>query len=212
MANSKTPNQVKPPALPLATREYSRQYQDQLNSVLRLFFTNLDSAINAILSPDSGGAAFYKPYGMFFSTVTQTALAVNTPQDIEFQDTLVNSGVELTGANNENINITYQGVYNFQVTLQIRSTNNSAKDITVSAKLNGTAVPNSAQKVTIVKTGFDQVAYSFNILCTADSIINIDFEVTDTAVLLESVAAGGPTRPAVPSAAVSVTFISNAAV
>jgi len=30
-----------PPSLPLAPEEYDRRYQDQLNSVLRLFFARL---------------------------------------------------------------------------------------------------------------------------------------------------------------------------
>lgn len=34
---------VKSPALPLAPTEYSRQYQDQLNSVLRLYFNQIDT-------------------------------------------------------------------------------------------------------------------------------------------------------------------------
>jgi hypothetical protein len=34
---------VKSPALPLAPTDYSRQYQDQLNSVLRLYFNQIDT-------------------------------------------------------------------------------------------------------------------------------------------------------------------------
>jgi hypothetical protein len=34
---------VKPPNLPLAPEEYQRYYQDQLNSILRLFFTQLSN-------------------------------------------------------------------------------------------------------------------------------------------------------------------------
>jgi hypothetical protein len=34
-------NQLAPPALPLATDQYSRQYQDQLNNVLRLYFNRI---------------------------------------------------------------------------------------------------------------------------------------------------------------------------
>ena len=32
-----------PPSLPLAPEEYDRRYQDQLNSVLRLFFARLNT-------------------------------------------------------------------------------------------------------------------------------------------------------------------------
>lgn len=34
---------TKAPALPLAPIEYSRQYQDQLNNILRLYFSQLDN-------------------------------------------------------------------------------------------------------------------------------------------------------------------------
>ena len=41
---------VTPPNLPLAPQEYERRYQDQLNSILRLFF-------NQISNPGNVGAA-----------------------------------------------------------------------------------------------------------------------------------------------------------
>ena len=60
-------NQVAAPNLPLATEMYSRQYQDQLNNVLRLYFNRLDSILDQLkvnvggidgsglrLGPDSG--------------------------------------------------------------------------------------------------------------------------------------------------------------
>jgi hypothetical protein len=37
---------VSPPNLPLAPEQYDRQYQDQLNNVLRLFFTRLNNPGN----------------------------------------------------------------------------------------------------------------------------------------------------------------------
>jgi hypothetical protein len=39
-------NQVSAPNLPLATEEYSRVYQDQLNNVLRLYFNRVDSILD----------------------------------------------------------------------------------------------------------------------------------------------------------------------
>jgi len=41
-------NQVAAPNLPLAPIEYSRQYQDQLNNVLRLYFNRLDSILDQL--------------------------------------------------------------------------------------------------------------------------------------------------------------------
>jgi hypothetical protein len=40
------------PNLPLATQDYSRQYQDQLNSVLRLYFNLIDSTFNQLQIAD----------------------------------------------------------------------------------------------------------------------------------------------------------------
>ena len=36
------------PNLPLAPQEYERQYQDQLNNVLRLYFNRIDSTFNQL--------------------------------------------------------------------------------------------------------------------------------------------------------------------
>jgi len=41
-------SQVVAPNLPLATEEYSRLYQDQLNNVLRLYFNRLDAILDQL--------------------------------------------------------------------------------------------------------------------------------------------------------------------
>ena len=41
-------NKVAAPALPLATEEYNRPYQDQLNNVLRLYFNRLDAIFSQL--------------------------------------------------------------------------------------------------------------------------------------------------------------------
>ena len=40
--------QVVAPNLPLATIEYNRQYQDQLNNVLRLYFNRVDAVLDQL--------------------------------------------------------------------------------------------------------------------------------------------------------------------
>jgi hypothetical protein len=44
-------NQVAPPALPLAREEYERPYQDQLNNILKLYFVQLNAAVNLLQAP-----------------------------------------------------------------------------------------------------------------------------------------------------------------
>jgi hypothetical protein len=41
-------NQVAAPNLPLATTQYSQQYQDQLNNVLRLYFNRIDAILDQL--------------------------------------------------------------------------------------------------------------------------------------------------------------------
>ena len=41
-------NQVAAPNLPLATDQYDRQYQDQLNNILRLYFNRLDAIFDQL--------------------------------------------------------------------------------------------------------------------------------------------------------------------
>ena len=53
MVTSEYPlNQIAAPNLPLATTEYSRQYQDQLNNVLRLYFNRLDAIFGQLQTND----------------------------------------------------------------------------------------------------------------------------------------------------------------
>lgn len=44
-------NQVAPPALPLARDQYDRPYQDQLNNILKLYFVQLNAAVNLLQIP-----------------------------------------------------------------------------------------------------------------------------------------------------------------
>jgi hypothetical protein len=44
-------NQVAPPALPLARDQYDRPYQDQLNNILKLYFVQLNDAVNLLQVP-----------------------------------------------------------------------------------------------------------------------------------------------------------------
>lgn len=41
-------NPIDPPALPFATDEYSRPYQDQLNNIGRIFYNRLIALVNTI--------------------------------------------------------------------------------------------------------------------------------------------------------------------
>ena len=58
-------SRIAAPNLPLATPEYSRQYIDQLNNVLRLYFNRLDNLL-AQLNTSTSGAGIQFPNGAFY--------------------------------------------------------------------------------------------------------------------------------------------------
>lgn len=85
-------------------------------------------------------------YGDWYSTVTQTVPAINTPIRV----TVNNQGI-VSGFTNDNGLITAQnsGSYNFQFSLQIISSNSSAAYYWIWYRKNGVDVSNSATKLSI---------------------------------------------------------------
>jgi len=61
-----------PPNLPLATADYARQYQDQLNNVLRLYFNQTSGSLNSLVTISNLSTNVYKVANLP-SAVTATA-------------------------------------------------------------------------------------------------------------------------------------------
>jgi hypothetical protein len=62
------------PALPLGTVNYSREYQDELNRVLRLYFQQLGGAFQAYLN-EGGGRFLSVPCGSWFSNQSDNVIS-----------------------------------------------------------------------------------------------------------------------------------------
>ena len=71
---------TKAPALPIVPAVYSRQYGDQLNNVLRLYFAQLDNFV-AQLNASSITDTFKVPYGAF-SCFSQTELTAGITNSV----------------------------------------------------------------------------------------------------------------------------------
>jgi len=84
----------KSPNLLVSTDEYSRQYQEQMNNALRIYFNQLDNTFQSLLATTPGGAFLRFPHGSFQDTTVQTAPA-NTAQVIRLNTTDLSSGVSL---------------------------------------------------------------------------------------------------------------------
>ena len=203
-------NQVAAPNLPLAPIEYNRQYGDQLNNVLRLYFNRLDAILAQLrTSDDIDPTNVNFPNGLFFNTADQTLAAINTGYPITFDQTYLNNFVALQSGSTSKIEVAVSGVYNFQLSAQLKSTNASAKDVQIWIKRGTTTIGYSGHRYTI--EGSDNhmnVVWIFDIDLAATEYIEMYWGADDTNVTMEAIAASAP-YPAVASAVMAVNFVAR---
>jgi hypothetical protein len=142
-------------------------------------------------------------YGAFDSTVDQTLSATNTPTAITYNTTLLSNGVTLTDGSR--LNVAQAGFYQVDVTLQLRSTSSSAKNVYGWLRRNGTNQMDTTRVYTIAANNQDRVvSLMYKISLQAGDYIEVMWAGDDTAVLLDAVTGLG-FAPNAPSVIVSVT-------
>ena len=203
-------NQVAAPNLPLAPVQYNAQYIDQLNNVLRLYFNRLDAILAQLRTSDDVDPANVNfPNGLFFSTVDQTLAAVDTGYPITFNQTYLNNEVALQSGSTSKIEVNVDGVYNFQFSGQLKSTNSSGKDVQIWIDRSGTKIGYSSHIYTLEGSGNNfNVTWNFNIDLAAGEYIEMYWGCDDTNAILETTAAVAP-YPAAPSVVMAVNFVAR---
>lgn len=197
---------VKAPNLPLATGQYERQYQDQLNNALRLYFNRIDALNTAVLGPQ-GGQYIDCPNGLFFNTADQTFGATNTAYPVVYNATYLSNAVRLRANSTSQIEVTVGGIYNFQYTGQVFSSSSSAKTAFLWIKRNGVAIGYSTRAETVTtNSGYTGINYCFDIDLDVGEYLELEIAVTDTNLRLDATAATSP-HPGIPSSVMSVNFI-----
>ena len=200
------------PNLPLGTQEYERRYQDQFTNVLRLYFNQLRNAMSELFSSD-GGKYISFPYGAFQDSTDQTAANTTTAYAVTFNTTDFSNGV--TMASGSRITVANAGIWNLQFSIQFTNTTNAAQDVDVWFRVNGTNVANSNSRFGFApRKGVGDpyhtiAALNYFVSLNATDYVEIMWRTTDTGVSIEQYPAGTtPTRPAVPSAIVTMSFVS----
>ena len=203
-------NKVASPNLPLPLENYDRQYFDQLLNVLRLYFNRLDALTTQLMTSGSIDPSLINvPNGLFFNTADQTLAAINTGYPITFNQTYLNNFVALQSGSTSKIEVAVAGVYNFQLSAQLKSTNASAKDVQIWIKRGTTTIGYSGHRYTV--EGSDNhmnVNWIFDIDLAANEYIEMYWGADDTAVTMEAIPASAP-YPAVASAVMAVNFIAR---
>lgn len=196
---------IAPPSLPLAGQEYTANYQDQLNNVLRLYFNQLNTLISSIIGTN-GGQYIECPNGLFFSTNDQTFAAPNTGYPVEFNQTYLHNAIDLVS--NSRIVIQIAGIYNFQYTAQLRGTNASSKSIWVWIRRNGVDIGYSTRSYTsTLNNEYKNIDWNFNIDMASGDYLEMVIAADDTSVQLEA-ELPTPPHPGMASSVLTINFVS----
>lgn len=195
-----------PPRMPTPGREYDERFQNQFEDILRLYFNQLDNALRAVIGTN-GGQYVDCPNGLFFNTADQTIAVANTAYPVVYDQTYLNNAVVLQSGSTSKIEVSVSGIYNFQYSGQIQSTNSSAKNIFLWISRDGTDIGYSARAYSISGSGaYAPIAYSFDIDMQAGQYIELMISASDTTVQLASETSASP-HPGIPSSVMTVNFV-----
>lgn len=211
---------TKAPALPLSPVTYAQMYQDQLNSLLRLYFNQIDNQSASLLAP-AGGRFLSFPHLAAQDTTDQYATGNNIPTKVLWNT--LDSGLAFTLNPNSTATPDYRGIYKIDYSLQVYNTASQIHDIYVWLRLNGTDIVGSASHFSVPQRhgGVDGalVAYS-SVTFEVSQLDQVSlYWATDQAAtagggtgvyLHDSPAQTSPfARPSIPSALGSIVFVSG---
>jgi hypothetical protein len=147
-------------------------------------------------------------YGQFSSTQTQTGSA-DTAYSMTFNTTDFSNGVTLVSGSR--ITIANTGIYNIQFSSQLHTTVNQVVDFSIWFAMTGSNIANSNTDFSIEKVsggGFAVAALNFLTQIASGSYIELKYSKTTLQGQLQAKGIQStPSRPATPSAIVTVTQI-----
>jgi hypothetical protein len=197
------------PRLPAAPLEYDPGYVGQFNSVLRLYFNQLDNSFAALLN-SAGGAYLRAPYGAFSSDQDQTA-TINTATLMTLNTTDFSNQVSIASSK---ITVQNAGIYNLQFSAQFQNTDTAFQDVYIWLRQNGVDISGSTGFVSIPNrhagtNGHTIVGWNYFLSMAATDYVEIYWSVPTTDVSIQHIAASGtPTKPSTQSVVATMSFVS----
>ena len=202
-----------PPNIGYATDVYERRHFNENNGALNIYFKKLSSVLGSLFGP-RGGKFMNNPYGAFQDSTDQVAANTTTAYAVTFNTTDFSNGVTL--ASGSRLTVADAGIWNCQFSIQFKNTTNDSQDAEIWFRKNGTNIDNSNSRFSMParKSSGDpsHLIAAMNFFASMDSTdyLEIMWRVSDVGVSIEHYAAGtSPTRPATPSAIVTMSFVSN---
>lgn len=214
MANVKQQLEVPSiPSLGFAPEAYERRHFSENYGALNVYFRKLVSALGALFGPQ-GSKFLNTPHGAFQDSTDQTAANTTTAYAVKFNTTDFSNGV--TVVSDSQLTVAVDGLWNIAFSLQFKNTTNDGQDVDIWFRRNGTNIANSNSKFFLParKSSGDPAhliaAMNFFVDLVKDDYVQIMWRVSDVGVSLEHYATSTtPDRPAIPSAIVTMSFVSN---
>ncbi len=152
-------------------------------------------------------------YGTFISTRNQIAANINYPYPMVYDYTAPTgpvagqSGFHL--ASNSRIVSEVQGLFNYQFSVQLVSTNASSQNIWIWPRIDGVDVPNSATRITVTGNGQHSVAaWNFVFSMIPGRYFELMWAVDNTTLIIDSPPATS-FCPSIPSLILTVTQVNS---
>jgi hypothetical protein len=214
MANVK--QQLESPSIPslgFPPEGYERRHFNENYGALNNYFRKVTSVLGSLFGP-KGGKFMNNPHGAFQDSTNQTAANTTTAYAVTFNTTDFANGV--TMASGSRITVADAGIWNLQFSIQLKNTTNDGQDVDIWFRKNGTNIANSNSRFHLSqrKSAGDPshiiAALNFFVSMNSNDYIEIMWRTENTGVSIEAFGTStSPTRPAVPSAIVTMSFVSN---
>jgi hypothetical protein len=153
------------------------------------------------------------PYGAFQDSTDQSAASTTAAYAVTFNTTDFSHGV--TVASNSRITAKSYGIYNAQFSLQFANADTQIQDVDVWFSKNGTNIANSNSRFSIPNShgGVDGhliASLNFWVELSANDYFELMWRTSSTQVTIQQIPAQtSPTRPATPSAILTVNYASS---
>lgn len=153
------------------------------------------------------------PYGAFQDSTDQTISSTTTAYPVTLNTTDFSHGISVVS--NSRITVKSYGIYNVQFSFQFVNSDTQIQDIDIWFAKNGTNIPNSNSQFSVPNShgGVDGhliAAMNFWVEMAANDYIEIMWRGSSTSISMQQIPAQtSPTRPATPSAIVTVNFAST---
>jgi hypothetical protein len=206
---------VAPPRLPAAPQQYETRFQDQHSDVLRLYFDRLNNNLNS-LTGVNGGAYIQSPHAMLMSDQDQANASITAANTLTYNQPVIQQGIEVR--NSDEIWFEQAGQYLVTFTMQVSNRSNAAQEFEVWAGYNGSNYPLSNRRFDIAARKdsstwahiVPSVTGIFTVANPSTEYLTIKWWASSTDVFLEHYPVNtSPTRPAISSVIMTVSFISR---